>query len=112
MQKYPKFTDKRWVGCVKKSENFADVIYGSPLRSNQRGENAYKRVQPRTRKLQYSPRNAFQRRQKIEYAAKARRKTRAAEVKGRRLNGFLGLSLNDRTVLFLVILLETTVSVG
>ena len=68
------------MGGVKKSENFADVIYGSPLRSNQRGENAYKRVQPRTRKLQYSPRNAFQRRQKIEYAAKARRKNRAAEV--------------------------------
>ena len=30
---------------------------------------------------------------------------------GRRLNGFLGLSLNDRTILFLVILLDKTVSV-
>ena len=27
-------------------------------------------------------------------------------------NGFLGLSLNDRTILFLVILLDKTVSVG
>ena len=32
--------------------------------------------------------------------------------KGRRPNGFLGLSLNDRTNLFLVILLDKTVSVG
>ena len=31
---------------------------------------------------------------------------------GRRPNGFLGLSLKDRTVLFLVILLDKTVSVG
>ena len=31
---------------------------------------------------------------------------------GRRLNGFWGLSLNDRTILFLVILLDNTVSVG
>ena len=31
---------------------------------------------------------------------------------GRRLNGFLGLSLNDRTIVFLVILLDKTVSVG
>ena len=31
---------------------------------------------------------------------------------GRRPNGFLGLSLNDRTISFLVILLDTTVSVG
>ena len=30
---------------------------------------------------------------------------------GRRPNGFLGLSLNDRTNLFLVILLDKTVSV-
>ena len=30
----------------------------------------------------------------------------------RRLNGFLGLSLNDRTILFQVILLDKTVSVG
>ena len=30
---------------------------------------------------------------------------------GRRLNGFLGLSLNDRTILFLVISLDKTVSV-
>ena len=30
----------------------------------------------------------------------------------RRLNGFLGLSLNDKTILFLVILLDKTVSVG
>ena len=29
-----------------------------------------------------------------------------------RLNGFLGLSMNDRTILFLVILLENTVIVG
>ena len=28
------------------------------------------------------------------------------------LNGFLGQSLNDRTILFLVILLDKTVSVG
>ena len=32
--------------------------------------------------------------------------------RGRRPNCFLGLSLNDRTVLFLVILLDKTVSVG
>ena len=31
--------------------------------------------------------------------------------RGRRPNGFLGLSLNDRTVLFLVIILDKTVSV-
>ena len=31
---------------------------------------------------------------------------------GRRPNGFLGLSLNDRTILFLVILEDKTVSVG
>ena len=31
---------------------------------------------------------------------------------GRRLNGFLGLSLNDRTILFIVILLDKTVSIG
>ena len=30
----------------------------------------------------------------------------------RRPNGFLGLSLNDRTILFLVILLDKTVLVG
>ena len=33
-------------------------------------------------------------------------------LKGRRPNGFLGLSLNDRTILFLVILVDKTVSVG
>ena len=31
---------------------------------------------------------------------------------GRRPNGFLGLSLHERTILFLVILLDKTVSVG
>ena len=31
---------------------------------------------------------------------------------GCRLHGFLGLSLNDRTILFLVILLDKTISVG
>ena len=31
---------------------------------------------------------------------------------GRRPNGFLGLSLNDRTIIFLVILFDKTVSVG
>ena len=31
---------------------------------------------------------------------------------GRSLNGFLGLSLNDRTILLLAILLDKTVSVG
>ena len=31
---------------------------------------------------------------------------------GRRLNAFLGLSLNDRTLLFLVILFDKTVSVS
>ena len=30
---------------------------------------------------------------------------------GRRLNGFLGLSLNDRTIIFLEVLLDKTVSV-
>ena len=34
------------------------------------------------------------------------------KFRGRRPNGFLGLSLNDRTILFLVILLDKTVSVG
>ena len=33
------------------------------------------------------------------------------EVPGRRPNGFLGPSLNDRTILFLVMLLDKTVSV-
>ena len=32
--------------------------------------------------------------------------------RGRRLNGFLGQSLSDRTILFLVILLDKTVSVA
>ena len=36
---------------------------------------------------------------------------RPEEKEGRRLNGFLGLSLNDRTILFLVILLDKIVSV-
>ena len=31
---------------------------------------------------------------------------------GRRPNGFLGVSLNDRTFIFLVIILDKTVSVG
>ena len=31
---------------------------------------------------------------------------------GHRLNGFLGMSLNDGTIIFLVILLDMTVSVG
>ena len=31
---------------------------------------------------------------------------------GRRLNGFVGLSLNDRTILFLAIIVDKTVSVG
>ena len=35
--------------------------------------------------------------------------TRAVVFKGRRPNGFLGLSLNDRTIIFLVILLDKTV---
>ena len=35
-----------------------------------------------------------------------------AVSQGRRPNGFLGLSLNDRTILFLVILFDRTVSVG
>ena len=34
------------------------------------------------------------------------------EREGRRLNCFLGLSLNGRTILFLVILEDKTVSVG
>ena len=33
------------------------------------------------------------------------------ETEGHRPNGFLGLSLNDRTILFLVILVDKTVSV-
>ena len=33
-------------------------------------------------------------------------------IGGHRLNGFLGLSLNDRTVLFLLIILDKTVSDG
>ena len=35
-----------------------------------------------------------------------------SQSRGRRLNGFVGLSLDDRTILFLVILLDKTVSVG
>ena len=34
------------------------------------------------------------------------------QILGRRPNGILGLSLNDRTLLFLPILLDKTVSVG
>ena len=34
-----------------------------------------------------------------------------ARTKGRRPNGLLGLSLNDRNIIFLVILLDKTVSV-
>ena len=37
---------------------------------------------------------------------------RRQQALGRRRNGFLGLSLNDRTILFLVIFLDKTVSVG
>ena len=33
-------------------------------------------------------------------------------LRGRRHNGFLGLSLNDSTIIFLVILLDKTVSFG
>ena len=33
-------------------------------------------------------------------------------MQGRRPNGFLGLSLNDRTILFLAILLDKKVSVA
>ena len=33
-------------------------------------------------------------------------------TEGRRLNGFVGLSLSDRTILFLVIFLDKTVSVA
>ena len=33
-------------------------------------------------------------------------------LEGRRPNGFLGLSLNDRNILFLAISLDKTVSVG
>ena len=33
-------------------------------------------------------------------------------TRGRRPNGFLGLSFNDGTILFLAILLDKTVSVG
>ena len=40
------------------------------------------------------------------------RPTDGCPTLGRRLNSFLGLSLNDRTILFLVILLDKTVSVG
>ena len=39
-----------------------------------------------------------------------KRKQREKEVRGLRLNGFVGLSLNDRTILFLVITLDKTVS--
>ena len=34
------------------------------------------------------------------------------ETEGRLLNGFLGLSLNTGTILFIVIFLDKTVSVG
>ena len=36
----------------------------------------------------------------------------ARQTKGRHLKGFLGLPLNDRTILSLVILFDKTVSVG
>ena len=39
------------------------------------------------------------------------RAIRAPASQGHRLNGFLGRSLNDGTILFLVILLDETVSV-
>ena len=39
-------------------------------------------------------------------------KSNRAPFLGRRLNVFVGLSLNDRTILFLVILVDKTVSVG
>ena len=41
-----------------------------------------------------------------------RRKIFAKWTLGRRLNGFQGISLNDRTILFLVILLDKAVSVN
>ena len=40
------------------------------------------------------------------------RRLRASGMRGRRINGLLGLSLNDRMILFLVILLDKTVSVA
>ena len=41
-----------------------------------------------------------------------RKMSDAEGILGRRLNGFLGLSLNDRNFQFLVMLLDKTVSVG
>ena len=41
-------------------------------------------------------------------AGRRPQKCRSA-AKGRRLNGFLGLSLNDRNIIFFVILLDKTV---
>ena len=46
---------------------------------------------------------------KPEYCEKSEK---FADLIGRRLKGFLGLSLNDRTILFLVMLLYKTVSGG
>ena len=45
----------------------------------------------------------------LEISADNRRLRDGAQALGRRLNGFLGLSLNDRTILFLVIVLDRTV---
>ena len=45
-----------------------------------------------------------------DFSYDSRQRRRVGE--GRRLNGFLGLSLNDRTILFLGIVLDKTVSVG
>ena len=43
---------------------------------------------------------------------KVRPPAQKCSTSGRRPNGFLGLSLNDRNIIFLVILLDKSVSVG
>ena len=48
----------------------------------------------------------------MKTGSKTKGTTYSEEVIGRHLNGFLGLSLNDRNILFLAILLDKTVSVG
>ena len=49
---------------------------------------------------------------RIKYVGRRRQDEQLDTLVGRRLNGFQGISLKDRTIIFLVILLDKTVSVG
>ena len=89
-------------GGDKKSENSADVLYGSPQR-------LYARCISVTLGSRMSVGERRERGLSTQYRLS---RCCACEREGRRLNGFLGLFLKDGSILFEVILLDKTVSVG